>query len=772
MIFKNQSSDLEVIGDVRIYDTTIDSRDMEMITTLLSSNLYSQPLMSFIREIVSNAWDAEVEAGTTDKPVLIDIKHNYEKKRLAITIRDYGTGISPERMEEIFIKVGSSTKRDSNDYIGCFGIGRFSALAVSDMINITSYYDGVEYDYIMAKDGNRIQTMLLDSKPTDAANGVEYKVVSAIKNDTINTLKRALAAIVFFPNVYVRSTINNLLDGKSFNDIKTRDLDNFKWADMHVRDKLLLGNVLYPLNPEYLDQDNKDFMDKMAYTGLAVKFNVGEIGVTPNREQIIYSGDTVRLINSKLRAVHAELDKRARIAVAMDYADFGQYAKLITSFIYYNPLDDKIEPSKEKRWYGDRRTYELYGSYCKDGSHTIGLPVTYKGRDLCKDNSLWSSITHMPIPGLIGIHFNGKFRKADKLPYESNKLVRYDAKRILALPVGQKLTPAVKGWISYAYYDVPVIKAMGVDEFLAHVRKEWQAFMKPNALNEYILREFHAYIMSKATLFDPESKDYKTYRDMRSCNKKDSRARGVQYTIWYHDAHSYSGKKQIANSVGKLVDMVKNGKKKYILGTFKDDGNLWDEIVSKESDMAYIQAGKEARAELLKLRNVVSQDDFTRSITMTLRGCLTVNKHIWGMAQQLGWDKANCSRSYDSFMAVLKHVVDSMGWYKRWQFKWIKWLIPRSKNISPYILLAESSGLKEDEELARDIERLKHVVTNMQGYVTQISGGYLDSPVAWDLACWAALKAKVFHVSWDRYSRMRENSICRLLGLSKGDHAK
>ena len=138
MKIDTSQSNIEVIGDVKEFKTSIDPKNLEFITTLLSSNLYSDPEQSFIREIVSNAWDSHVEAGTTDIPVIIRFRR-FDGK-YGVTIRDYGTGISPERFKEIYCNIGSSTKRETNDYIGGFGIGKYSSLACSNTVYITSYY--------------------------------------------------------------------------------------------------------------------------------------------------------------------------------------------------------------------------------------------------------------------------------------------------------------------------------------------------------------------------------------------------------------------------------------------------------------------------------------------------------------------------------------------------------------------------------------------------------------------------------------------------------
>ena len=132
MIINSTGSTKVTIGETKEYKTTIDIENLDFITTLLSSNLYSDPEASFIREIVSNGWDSHVEAGTTDTPIVVRLK-NDGSYSYNVTIRDYGTGLSKEQFENLFCKIGSSTKRESNAYHGCFGKNRF-------VILIKNYY--------------------------------------------------------------------------------------------------------------------------------------------------------------------------------------------------------------------------------------------------------------------------------------------------------------------------------------------------------------------------------------------------------------------------------------------------------------------------------------------------------------------------------------------------------------------------------------------------------------------------------------------------------
>lgn len=119
------NKEAEYIGEIQENRVGIDTNNINFITSLLTSNLYSNPIESFLRETISNARDSHIEAGIK-KPILLLIESNGKSKQwgydsFTLSVRDYGTGVSPERFDKIYKNIGSSTKRESNDYIGMFG---------------------------------------------------------------------------------------------------------------------------------------------------------------------------------------------------------------------------------------------------------------------------------------------------------------------------------------------------------------------------------------------------------------------------------------------------------------------------------------------------------------------------------------------------------------------------------------------------------------------------------------------------------------------------
>ncbi len=292
------SHDAEYLGDVQENRVGIDKSNLDFITTLLTSNLYSEPLESFFRETVANAYDSHVEAGTNEH-ILILIQDTNQYKTYRISIRDYGTGVSPERFDKIYKSIGSSTKRQSNDFIGMFGIGRFSCLSCADVAHITSYYNGKKYSYVMYKNGGGINIDQLSVTEGDFKNGLEVSIEKYIYS--VSDLVRAIRGLCLFDRLHISykgndSTISRRV--ADFNDRKITHFNTFSRCSwLQGSNFFKVGNVIYDCDKAWLG----------THDGLVIDLPIGSVDITPNREALQFTDFTNNNIKARIAAVKQEL---------------------------------------------------------------------------------------------------------------------------------------------------------------------------------------------------------------------------------------------------------------------------------------------------------------------------------------------------------------------------------------------------------------------------------------------------------------------------------
>lgn len=328
MKFDNKEKEISVVGEVESNNVGIDTSNIDFIVTILSTNLYSSPITSFIRETVSNAWDSHVEAGIKD-PVIIELLEDTEGKYFC-KIQDFGVGLSPERFNSIYKNIGSSTKRSSNEQIGGFGIGRFSALAYSDVVHITSNYNKIQYRYMMYKDGNSISIDLLHQSPTTETNGLEVKV--EIKNhfDIARFVEAIETQLVYFENLYFIDSLSDEQDRAfDFNNFQIKSFDNFLVNNLGNQEEvdIVLGKVRYPLNRNFFTFHSA-FEDRYS-TPISLKFDIGDLDVTPNREEILYSQKNITKIQEKLDLSFKEILSIFNSVSNKDYDNLEKYVEAL-----------------------------------------------------------------------------------------------------------------------------------------------------------------------------------------------------------------------------------------------------------------------------------------------------------------------------------------------------------------------------------------------------------------------------------------------------------
>lgn len=263
---------------------------------ILSKSLYSNPKLAVIREILCNAWDAQIESGT-DKVVDITVTNNF------ISIRDYGKGIPKEKMGEIYGIYGGSTKQNQDNQTGGFGLGCKAPFALVDNFEVTSYNNGIKTIYQLNKasvstDGKPAIIPIL-SNPTDES-GLEVKLQTDFS--TINTLAAYAKEFIRLNNIPTKingSLVENLIPFDHFLMI----IENFNIFNEYIYIKY--GNVFYPIpnapeiETEY--QKIKYICEEYNYwSQLIIKAEPNSLAISPSRESLHLCDKTLNTLKKLL----------------------------------------------------------------------------------------------------------------------------------------------------------------------------------------------------------------------------------------------------------------------------------------------------------------------------------------------------------------------------------------------------------------------------------------------------------------------------------------
>ncbi len=162
-------------GDLATYGFGFSKTGMRYIIRMLRDQIYSNKPLAVLREYGSNAWDAHRSAGKADLPIKVVMPTQLET---SLIIRDYGPGMSEQQVGERFVMYGDSSKRDTNDEMGAFGIGAKSGFAYNDTFNVTSWHDGMKKVYVAMIDKSDIGvlTKLHEEECDPEETGIEIKV--------------------------------------------------------------------------------------------------------------------------------------------------------------------------------------------------------------------------------------------------------------------------------------------------------------------------------------------------------------------------------------------------------------------------------------------------------------------------------------------------------------------------------------------------------------------------------------------------------------------
>lgn len=292
------------------YNETESSQEFETTTFTIKANaeafralsdrLYTNKPLAIVREISCNAIDAHIANRNPEVQYEVHLP-TYEEP--FFSVKDYGTGLSETQIRGLYSTLFDSTKRQSNDFTGAYGLGRMSFLSYTDAFSVVSRYNGVAYNYsvFIAKTGVP-SVAKLSEEPTQEPNGLEVSCAVALGdiNRFAEAARKFFSRISNLPKFNIEfepDRINYSAEGEGW---KARSVNYGEQAGLVA----VVGPVAYPFS-----LPSGSVVGELHYllsANLDLFFNIGEVDVAMSRESLSLDENTIEKIVARLRSIHEQ----------------------------------------------------------------------------------------------------------------------------------------------------------------------------------------------------------------------------------------------------------------------------------------------------------------------------------------------------------------------------------------------------------------------------------------------------------------------------------
>lgn len=334
------------------YQLPTDEVGVRLLMEVLTSRMYTNKLSAVIREIFTNAVDANVEAGRPNHPVDITLPAiiPLDPQSNQLIIRDYGIGISPERAQGFFTFM-TSTKRDDNIQCGGYGLGSKSPYAIASQFTVTTIHNGIEYIYACSLNNGMPTAALLNSRPSNDSSGtrvaipiVEQHNRRQCYNEVMNIVMWSRAVTnIHNPEDTGGETTRRLLDYRNDYNYEYGAPGPFISQDFSKRRYTLLcftiGGIPYTISDSKVFDTITAYLKEQGYSirnlynmanpswetaynvvdSIVIPVPIGYLELPPQRETLAWSESNIeKLKELSLNAIKSIVDRRQAEIEACD----------------------------------------------------------------------------------------------------------------------------------------------------------------------------------------------------------------------------------------------------------------------------------------------------------------------------------------------------------------------------------------------------------------------------------------------------------------------
>lgn len=277
------------------YKYEISEGDMGSIFSILRDRLYTDKHLAVLREYACNAMDAHRDAGIPNEPIRVDLP---TETNLFLRIRDVGRGLSHDDVINVFRKYGKSTKKDSSDAVGHFGIGAKSGHAYSDTFEIVSHHAGTRTVYRSELDASNVGHITrLSTEPT-TETGVEI-VIPVNKTDIYYFRDRAASLFLHFQPIPIINGSVPEVDKSGRVHESEHGYINSSWARSYQSEvTAVMGGVPYRLDA---GRCSLNIPRPLNNRSIVLYFPLKAVDVVPNREELEYTLRTTHAVQEKFK---------------------------------------------------------------------------------------------------------------------------------------------------------------------------------------------------------------------------------------------------------------------------------------------------------------------------------------------------------------------------------------------------------------------------------------------------------------------------------------
>ncbi|URY15248.1 rIIA lysis inhibitor [Shigella phage ESh32] len=272
---------------------------------ILSSDLYTNKIRAVVRELITNMIDAHALNGNPEK-FIIQVPGRLDPR---FVCRDFGPGMSDfdiqgdDNSPGLYNSYFSSSKAESNDFIGGFGLGSKSPFSYTDTFSITSCHKGEIRGYVayMDGDGPQIKPTFVKEMGPDDKTGIEI-VVPVEEKDFRNFAYEVSYIMRPFKDMAIINGLDREIDYfPDFDDYYGVNPERY-WPD---RGGLyaIYGGIVYPIDGVIRDRNWLSIRNEVNY----IKFPMGSLDIAPSREALSLDDRTRKNIIERVK----ELSEKA-----------------------------------------------------------------------------------------------------------------------------------------------------------------------------------------------------------------------------------------------------------------------------------------------------------------------------------------------------------------------------------------------------------------------------------------------------------------------------